>query len=95
MSVLADDIFFSKINRHEECVWEKCLHWCRLHIADLVILRIFVLINHSSLGRWNVWSPEYDETAAARGWWFRKCHGVWRKVMRSAVDTDEQRHLKV
>jgi len=95
MSVLVDAVFSSKINRHKECMWEKCLHWCRLHIADLVTLRVIVLINHPSLGRWNVWSPKHDETAAARGWWFRKSHGVWRKVMRSAVDANEQRCVKV
>jgi len=67
MSVLVDDIFFSKINRHKECMWGKCLHWCRLHIADLVTLRVIVLINYLSLGRWNVWSPKHDETATARG----------------------------
>ena len=94
-SVLVDNIFFSRINRHKECTWEKCIHWCRWHIAQLVMVRMIVLINHPSLGRWNVWSPKHDETAAARGWWFRKSHGVWWKVMRSAVDPNKQRHLKV
>jgi hypothetical protein len=50
---------------------------------------MIVLINDPSLGRWNVWPPKHDETATARSWWFRKSHGVWRKVMRSTVDASE------
>jgi hypothetical protein len=47
-----------------------------------------------SVYRGCVWTTKHDETVAARSRWARKSHGLWRKILNSPIDVNEQRHLK-